>query len=134
MANVLINLWLASCKDSTADELAAAYDIPLKLVTGASPPWARKESDDTCERLRYLVLRQLAADRRRLPRSWLESVVTRLQGAAKYLDDPRGAALLSIDQETISALMEPSDNESPEAPKPQPPGDSNGASAAQDFD
>ena len=99
-ANALITLWLKSGKDSTPHELAAAYDICLKIAIHGFAPF----EVNTRERFRVLVLRQLAADQGRLPRTWLKSAVTKIQEAGDK-EPFEGSALLRIAYDTIPGLM-----------------------------
>jgi hypothetical protein len=99
-ANALITLWLAFSKDSAPDELAAAYDTCLKIVVQGFSPY----DTETWERFRIMVLRQLAADQRRLPQAWLNSAATIIQDAT-HTDAPEGAALLRIANEALPELM-----------------------------
>ncbi|MDH2428021.1 ATP-binding protein [Sphaerisporangium sp. TRM90804] len=61
-AHALLSLWLTSCGDFTAEELAAAYRVSLDVVDSSRP------SDEAVSRYAYfaMVLRQLAADAGRL--------------------------------------------------------------------
>ena len=74
--NALITLWLTSNKDSDENELVAAYETCLKIVIHGFAPY----QTEVREIFRMLVMRQLAADRQRLPEAWFESVM---------LDHPR---------------------------------------------
>jgi hypothetical protein len=103
-ANALITLWLASSKDSPADELTAAYDTCLEIVIrGLFGPNETK----TRERFRMLVLRQLATDQQRLPKSWLESVSMRIYDAANTRSEyvTERAELQRIVSENLPGLV-----------------------------
>jgi hypothetical protein len=99
-ANALITLWLKTGQDSTPDELAAAYDICLRIAIHGFAPFEVSAR----ERFRVLVLRQLAADQERLPLAWLESTVTKIQeaGGAEPFE---GSGLLEIANHIIPGLM-----------------------------
>ena len=99
-ANALITLWLKSGSDSIPNELAAAYDICLKIAIHGFAPF----EVNARERFRILLLRQLATDQRRLPRAWLESAIAKIKEAGN--NEPfEGAALLRIANDTIPELM-----------------------------
>ena len=102
-ANALITLWLTSGYDSTPDELAAAYDTCLKIAAHGFIP----SDSGTRERFRILVLRQLAADQNRVPRTLLESAQVKIQEAAESTWATEGAALLRLAREILPELIAP---------------------------
>jgi hypothetical protein len=99
-ANALITMWLTSGADSTPDELATAYDTCLQIAVHGFEPLEKL----TRERFRWLVLRQLAADQHRLPKSWLEEAKLKIL-ETRNDDRHQGAELLQIANETIPDLM-----------------------------
>lgn len=78
-ANALITLWLASSSDCSPDELARAYDTCLEIAIHAR---FAPTASDLRVFYRTLVFRQLAADRQRVPPSWLNTVTCRIKEAA----------------------------------------------------
>ena len=95
-AHALVALLLASSKDSTQDELMIAYEDCLKIVIHGFAPSENK----TRKLFRNIVLHQLAADQRRLPQDWLDSVIWKIQNAVNTGTD-EGTELLRITGEAL---------------------------------
>ena len=110
-ANALITLWLTSNKDSDENELVAAYETCLKIVIHGFAPY----QTEVREIFRMLVMRQLAADRQRLPEAWFESVMLTIQDAVRANVD-EGAALLRIASEALPGFKPGGSQESPRQP------------------
>lgn len=100
--NALITLWLVAGSDCTADELAGAYDTCLEIAIRARFDPAMRE---ITERFRNLVLRQLAADKLRLPKDWLDLVIARIREAANEVSVQEPAELLHIANKVFPELM-----------------------------
>jgi hypothetical protein len=102
--SALITLWLASGSDCPADTLTGAYDTCLEIAMRAlfDPSLA-----EIPRRFRLLVLRQLAADQTRLPKSWLDSVATRIREAANRATDKstEPTELLELANRMLPQLM-----------------------------
>lgn len=109
-------MWLASGRDSSPDELAAAYDPCLKIMANGFMP----SDTDTREQFRRLVLRPLAADQHRVPRIWLKAAPAIIREAAKAEWVAEGTALLQLAHEMLPELM----GESPLRAAQQPGRDS----------
>jgi hypothetical protein len=103
-ANALIALWLTSGSDSPVDQLISAYDTCLEIAIRARFQFNLSKLR---KRFRMLVLRQLAADYKRLPKSWLDSVISRIQEAesktSREVVEP--AELLRIARKALPELM-----------------------------
>ena len=99
-AHALISMWVTSGKDSSQDELTAAYDMCLNIVIHGFAP----SQTEARELFRTMVLRQLAADRQRLPQSWMDSAGTRIRDAAGT-GTHEGEALLRIANEILPGIM-----------------------------
>jgi hypothetical protein len=80
-ANALIRLWITSGQDSSPSELTAAYDACIQIALRAFSSL----DADAKDKYRSLILHQLAADRRRLPESWIESMLEQI-GRLRYAD------------------------------------------------
>lgn len=101
-ANALITLWLTSSQDSSADELAAAYDTCLKISVHGFAPF----DTQTRHLFRTIFLRQLSSDYHRLPRPWLESAAQAVrQGSKEDQYRHEAEALLEMASEILPALM-----------------------------
>ena len=101
-ANALINLWLASSQDSSADKLTEAYDTCLRISLHAFTFDAT-----TRRRFRTIFLRQLSADQHRLPPSWLKSATQAIRQVSE--DDPHeneGEELVQLALEIVPVVME----------------------------
>jgi hypothetical protein len=112
-AHALISLWVTSSKDSSQDELAHAYEACLNIVIHGFAP----NQAEARELFRTMVLRQLAADRPRLPETWLDSAVLRIRDAGRA-NDREGHALLKIASQTLPELMTPDHHQDLAVPPP----------------
>ena len=86
-ANALIRLWLASSQDISREELTAAYDICLRISIHGFAPW----DSEGRKTFRAIFLRQLSADRNRLPQPWVDAAIELVTKARKagWHDDYR---------------------------------------------
>jgi NACHT N-terminal Helical domain 7 len=82
-ANALIRLWIASGQDSTPADLAAAYAACLQIAMRAFSALDAEARD----KYRTLILRQLAADRPRLPESWIDNMMAQLSSQSAGVSD-----------------------------------------------
>jgi len=103
-ANALINLWLVSAQDSSANQLAEAFDVCLRISLHGFAPFdanARK-------RYREVFLRQLSIDQHRLPRRWLESAAQAIREVTKdSRHDDEGEDLVQMALKTVPKVMNP---------------------------
>jgi hypothetical protein len=85
-ANSLITLWLTGAEDTSQEELVNAYDTCLSIIlrglAAAGTPVAAAH-----RRFCSLVLRQMAADRERLPPDWLNATRVTLAKAQRHHPD-----------------------------------------------
>ncbi|MGH3720862.1 MAG: hypothetical protein ACRDRI_18840 [Pseudonocardiaceae bacterium] len=100
-ANALITLWLTAGQEKSPDELAVAYGACLQIaIIGFAP------SDDVDVRARFRdhFLRQLAANYRRLPPSWLRDAIEKIKEAGESASD-EGPELVRMANEILPELM-----------------------------
>jgi hypothetical protein len=102
-ANALINLWLVSARDSSADKLAEAFDVCLRISLHAFGPF----DANTRKRYREIFFRQLAADQHRLPRIWLESAAQAIREVTEDALHDEGEELVQMALEMVPKVMNP---------------------------
>jgi hypothetical protein len=103
-ANALINLWLVSAQDSSADKLAEVFDVCLRISLHGFAPF----DVDTRKRFREIFFRQLSADQNRLPRRWLELAAQAIREVTEYArHDDEGEELVQMALRMVPKIMNP---------------------------
>jgi hypothetical protein len=100
-AHALIRLWLAANMDSSTDELITAHQLCLQIAIGGFAPYDVEGRNI----FRVLVLRQLKANRERLPVAFLRRAVEQIQAAEDVDSRRQGKELARLTGELFPELL-----------------------------